>query len=84
PVDTIRIQRTFQTRWPTIEKALKTNTRNIDAENKYDFLKALECLPSGGSYTEMIRSLDEETRSKGRSWLQSLVDDVVGLWPETD
>jgi UDP-N-acetylglucosamine/UDP-N-acetylgalactosamine diphosphorylase len=45
------------------------------------FLTALDSMPVGGSYIETIQSMDPKTREAGRSWLQSIIDEVAALWP---
>lgn len=81
PEDLIAAQQLFHNAWETIEFELKQSIWSENTEAKEIFLSAVESIPVGGAYVEAIQSLEAETRNMGQIWLQSIVDEVLKLWP---
>jgi UDP-N-acetylglucosamine/UDP-N-acetylgalactosamine diphosphorylase len=74
-------QRILQNIWGGIELELKQSGWAENEAAKDTFLTATDNLPVGGSYVETIQSMDAGTREAGRLWLQSIIDEVIRLWP---
>ncbi len=83
PESIIASQRLLHTSWETIEFELKQSDWAENSTAKATFLAALESVPVGGAYTETIQSLGPEAQNVGQVWLQSLVDEVAKLWPQS-
>ena len=81
PEKWVAAQRDFFNAWEAIEFELLQDDWKSDEQARDSFLVSLANLPVGGSYTEIIKSLEPEVRKTGTQWLQSMVHEVVKLWP---
>jgi UDP-N-acetylglucosamine/UDP-N-acetylgalactosamine diphosphorylase len=69
--------------WPRLhEDMLRPAQSEVAAHDRNTFLSAWQSVPAGTPYPQAIASLDREVRTAGTRWLQSLVDQVVGLLPD--
>lgn len=81
PEEMIASQQLFYNARETILFELNQSDWAENTEAKETFLSSIESLPVGGAYTEIIQSLDPETRKAGQVWLESIIDEVTKLWP---
>jgi hypothetical protein len=81
PEKWVLAQRNFFNAWEAIEFELLQNDWKSDEQARDSFLVSLATLPVGGTYTDSIKLLEPEVRKTGSQWLQSIVNEVVKLWP---
>lgn len=77
----IASQQMFYNSWETMEFELTQSGWTADEAARDTFLAAMDNMPVGGSYVEIIRSIDPNTRGAGQRWLGSIINAVSGLWP---
>lgn len=65
--------------WPEIKDMITSGTLETDTRSMDVFLGRLQTVKTS-SYMETIRSIDNDTRTTGTLWLQSIVDSVSNLW----
>jgi UDP-N-acetylglucosamine/UDP-N-acetylgalactosamine diphosphorylase len=81
PEKWVETQQLFHNAWETIAFELNQSDWNENLESREAFLSALETMPVGGAYTEVIQALNPAARKAGNAWLQSIIDEVAELWP---
>ncbi len=78
-----RQQRRFAEDWPRLRDALAAlDGHDGDLAARDRFLAGLTA-PAAADYSEAVRALPPAARADGTAWLQSIVDAVAGLWPDT-
>ncbi len=77
-------QRLLLDSWQEMEFELKQAEWDFDLDAKEFFLASVNQISPGGSYTEVIQSMDLKDKEAGQRWLQSIVDAVEALWPQNN
>ncbi len=74
----VKKKRELHERWPALKACFTETCGGAGAAERDFFVERLRSLAGKGmDYISAIRNTDEKTKSRGTTWLQSVVDDVT-------